>query len=113
MLYVPAQPNDYEPLRIPVANVVPTLGRAPSPNGCHHPLVQQLQETFDDTLGLVARTHLRELVIGEDMWGLEWSDITVCTNESNQQQLYYHMHPIILEVCPLVMIISFSMLLPA
>lgn len=97
VLYVLAQPNEYEPLRVPSAT--PPTGRAPSPgSGYRHPVLQQLQEKFDDTLGQIAQARLRELV-NEDMWGLEWSDITVCTDESGTQQLYYHKHPIVLEVC--------------
>ena len=86
--------SDYEPLRRPGTSQS-SLGNAPLP--CPT-VLQQLQEMFDETLSGIAVKYLRDFTFTEELWGLEWSDITVCTHEKGQHQLYYHMHPISLEV---------------
>lgn len=87
-------PNDYEPLRKPGLSFS-TLSLVPS---CS--VSEQLNEVFNKTLTTISQDHLKKLQISQlgDLWNVDWNDITVRTDDQGNHQLFYHMHPIILEV---------------
>ena len=91
--------NDYEPLRrLPF-----TCSTEQKQNDgylAHQPLslLQRMLETLDNGLRSIAETQLKDLVPSEQLWNLQWSDITVCTQEDRSHQFYHRLRPISVEV---------------
>lgn len=95
--------SDYEPLRKPGISSSSMSLIAPSLT-----VFEQLHEIFNDSLCSISSKCLQELSSCQELWNVEWSDITVRTDEKGSHQLFYHMHPITLEVCFEIVLFYFS-----
>ncbi len=84
--------SDYEPLRKP-GYTMGSMSLIASPT-----VLEQLHEIFNDSLDSLSSKCLYNLSFVKQLWNAEWSDITVRTDEHNNHQLFYHMHPINVEV---------------
>ena len=85
--------SDYEPLRKPGISMSSMSLLNPSPT-----VIEQLHEIFSESLSNISSRCLKELSSTEELWNIDWSDITVCTDEQENHQLFYHKHPISVEV---------------
>ena len=85
--------SDYEPLRKPgiSASSLSLITFSPT-------VAEQLQEMFDEALSTVSSRCIQKMSSSEEMCGVEWSDITVRTDEKGRHQFFYHMHQINIEV---------------
>ena len=79
------EPNDYEPLITHHAAAAVTNDKT-SVTMIPHRVV----EVFDSTLAEVATCHMMVESHPHIPWEVEWAELTMCTDELGQQQLYYH-----------------------
>ena len=68
-------------------------------------MIEQLHEIFNESLSNVSNKCLKELSSTEELWNIDWNDITVRTDEQENHQLFYHMHPISVEVIMQILIV--------
>ena len=97
--------SDYEPLRKPGLVMSSMSLMAPSPT-----ILEQLHEIFNDSLDSLSNHCLHKLSSVQQLWNIEWSDITVRTDEHDNHQLFYHMRPINVEVLLMIILLEYLLL---